>query len=175
MDKSILKKCLAGNADAFRELYDMYKSPWYMIALRYVRNASDAQDILQNSLIKIYQNLKNFDNKKGHFSSWSNTIVVNESIQFLRSVKKIRIHLELNDDILNIEEEMESVETVDAEVITKIIQNLPDGYRVVFNLYAIEGYSHAEIADILGVTENTSKSQYYKAKKFLKNKLEVII
>jgi len=164
-----------GVQTAQRKLYDMYKSKWFMICLRYVKKRDDALDVLQNALIKIYSKLDTFDIEKGAFGAWSSRIIVNESIMFQRKYWKGMESVELNDEIYAPTEEVVSENRLSAEALTNLIQQLPDGYRVVFNMYAIEGYTHKEIAEILGITEGTSKSQLFKAKRILKKQIEVII
>ena len=146
-----------------------------MVAARYTRNNQDALDVLQNALIKIYQNLSSFDSSLGNFTAWSTKIVINESIMFLRKRKQLvsleDIRVEDNTSVF----EFEHPAHLNSEAITKLVQLLPDGYRLVFNLHVVEGYTHAEIAQILRISVGTSKSQYYKARKILKQQIEVLI
>lgn len=174
-EELLIVQCKKGNQSAQRKLYDLYKSKWFMICLRYVKKREDALDVLQNALIKIYSKLDTFNNEKGVFGAWSSRIVVNESIMFQRKYWKGTESVELNDEIYMPSEEAVSENRLSSEALTKLIQQLPDGYRVVFNMYAIEGYTHKEIGKILGITEGTSKSQLFKAKKILKKQIEVII
>ncbi len=146
-----------------------------MIALRYAKSSYDAQDILQNGLVKIFQGMKSFDPNLGQFSSWSNKIIVNECLLFFRNQRQSFSFDEINEDNLSMELDERNEHRIDAQTLTKMIQKLPNGYRVVFNLFAIEGMTHAEIGQILNIKESTSKSQYFKAKKLLKSHLEVII
>jgi RNA polymerase sigma-70 factor (ECF subfamily) len=174
-EELLIVQCKNGVQVAQRKLYDLYKSKWFMICLRYVKKREDALDVLQNALIKIYSKLNTYDAEKGAFGAWSSRIVVNESIMFQRKYWKGTELVELNDEIYISSTESVSENILSAETLTKLIQQLPDGYRVVFNLYAIEGYTHKEIAEILGVSVGTSKSQLFKAKRILKKQIEVII
>ena len=174
-EEVLIVQSLKGVQSAQRKLYDMYKTKWFMICLRYVKKREDALDVLQNALIKIYSKLDTFDLEKGAFGAWSSRIVVNESIMFQRKYWRHGESVELNDEVYVPIEETEPVENLRAQELTKLIQQLPDGYRVVFNMYAIEGYTHKEIAEILGISEGTSKSQLFKAKRILKKQIEVII
>jgi RNA polymerase sigma-70 factor (ECF subfamily) len=142
-----------------------------MICLRYLRENQDAQDVLQNALIKIYSNLKTFDINRGSFKSWSSKIVVNECIMFLRKRSRSFFYNELQEELEIHDNSYTPIEKISAEEITQLILQLPVGYRLVFNLFAIEGYSHKEIAETLSISIGTSKSQLFKAKKMLKEKV----
>jgi len=134
----------------------------------------DAEDALQNALISIITKMNQFDDSIGSFDAWSNKIVVNECIMILRKNKKI-FTTELNDQLEKQENDDCIIHDLTQKEITKLVQNLPDGYRLVFNLFAIEGYSHQEIASLLSITEGTSKSQLFKARKMLKTSLDKIL
>jgi RNA polymerase sigma factor (sigma-70 family) len=157
----LIRKCLRKNPEAQRYLYEKYKVMWFMICLRYSRNKTEAEDMLQEGLISIFNNLKQYDVKKAAFSTWSSKVMVNAALQNLRKWKKLDL-----DDVYDL---------LGAKELTQIVQTLPDGYRVVFNLYVVEGYKHREIAEMLDISDNTSKSQLRKAKSMLRNKLEHII
>jgi len=171
----LIRKVSKNNRKAQAQLYDEFGSLWYSICLRYHSNEEDAQDALQNALIKIYSNIRQYEAAKGSFKSWSAKIVVNENLMLLRKQKAKFTHSpeELNYEIIDTEHS--AMDILSAKELTKMIQALPDGYRSVFNLYVIEGYSHEEISEQLGISIGTSKSQLHKAKKYLKQKLEVLI
>lgn len=175
IDRSIIKRCYKNDTQAQRQLYEYHKNDWYAICLRYLNGRETANDILQNSLIKIYSKIKTYDEAKGKFSSWSNKIVVNECLSYLRSSIHKRKHLEVDPDNPIIYNGISPLDNLTAEELTKIIQNLPDGYRAVFNMFAIEGFTHKEIAEKLSISEGTSKSQYFKARKILQKKVEYLI
>ncbi|PLW93566.1 MAG: RNA polymerase [Marinilabiliales bacterium] len=174
-ETKIIKKCLKGNSQAQRALYNMHKVKWFMICLRYAHNKSEAEDMLQDGLISVFNNLKQFDPGKAEFSVWSNKVIVNAALQYLRKWKKLNFNQPIDDyeEKLSIGETV--IETLGAKELTALVQNLPDGYRTVFNLYVMEGYKHREIAEILNISENTSKSQLLKAKKMLRNQLEEVL
>ncbi len=156
-------------------LYQRYQTTWYMICLRYQKNKEDALDVLQNALINIFSKIELFDAKKGRFKTWSSKVVVNENLMFLRrTVSNFNVqHLE---DYIYLPNQMETaLDILSAEELTKMIQNLPAGYRTVFNLYVIEGYNHQEIAELLNISVGASKSQLFKARKLLQKKLEVLL
>ncbi len=174
-DNLLIKNCIKGKAKAQRELYEKYRSMWFMICLRYVQDREDALDILQNALVKIYTKMDQFDVNRGKFSTWSSRIVVNESIMFSRKkVKDLGLD-QLHEDALLYAKEEEKIELLSAQELTRLVQELPEGYRLIFNLNVIEGYTHKEIAELLGITEGTSKSQLFKAKKLLKKKIQILV
>lgn len=174
-DRTIIARCCKNDTKAQRQLYQFHKNGWYAICLRYLNGRETANDVLQNGLIKIYSNIKTFDERKGSFAAWSNKIVVNECLSYLRSSIHKKKNLEVDPESTIIYKGLTPIDNLTAEELTKLVQNLPDGYRAVFNLHAIEGYTHKEIAQKLSITEGTSKSQYFKARKILQKKVEYLI
>lgn len=170
----LIKKCLRSDPKAQRALYEKHRQSWFMTCLRYGKSKMEAEDIFQNGLISIYKDMHQFDEKKAKFSTWSNRVMANAALQFLRKWNRI--------DKLAVDEEYglsqpvkeDIYDILSAKELTKMVQNLPDGYRVVFNMYVIEGYKHREIAEILKVSVNTSKSQLFKAKQMLKKEVELM-
>lgn len=163
---------MRGDQAAQRQLYEQYRTRWYMISLRYGKSNVQADDIFQEGIIQIYKDLNQFDPKRGAFSTWSSRVLVNAALRYLRKYNWT--------NTLNNEGEMNLVESSDetvyqklaAKELTALIQKLPVGYRLVFNMYVLEGFKHHEIADKLGITTGTSKSQLAKARKQLKTMLE---
>ena len=135
------------------------------VCLRYTRHRMEAEDILQDAFIKVFDNISKFE-FKGSFEGWIRRIVINTALKNYskKSFKQEQIGLE-NQPELPLEPEIYS--NLEEEELLRLINQLPDGYRVVFNLYAVEGYSHKEIADLLGIQESTSRSQLVKARKML--------
>jgi len=167
--RDIVVDCQAGNRQAQFKLYQLYSKAMYNICLRMVKDDLDAEDILQNSFVNIFTKINSFEFQSS-IGAWIKRIVINNCINFL---KKKRLNFEeLNDNykIPVVTQEEPSVK-LDVDVIHDAIYQLPDGYRVVFTLYMMEGYDHGEIAGILGVSEATSKSQYSRAKRKLKQLL----
>ena len=155
-------------------LYHRYKNLWFAICLRYNHNQFDAEDCLQNALVKIFSKLGQFDSRKGRFKDWANRIVVNENLLFLRQRTKDRKMTEgITPETVSQPESSEN--TLSPERMTRLIQKLPEGYRNVFNLYVMEGYNHKEIGQILDISVGTSKSQLHKARKMLQQELEVLL
>lgn len=168
----LLQKCMKGDLSAQYQIYDTYKSMWFTIALRYLKSRDDASDALQNALIKIYGKLDLFKPETGQFKSWSSKIVVNECIMYQRKYWKKAAFQEITDDMNWTTDEETPISRMTTQEMVSQVQNLPDGYRLVFNLYSIEGYSHKEIGKMLDISEGTSKSQLFKARKILKGKIE---
>ena len=164
--RDIVERCKGNSRSAQFELYRLYSQSMYNICLRMVKNEMDAEDLLQNSFVDIFAKLHTFKYQSS-IGAWIKRIVVNNCINFL---KRKRIRFEEMDDRHQMihEEEDDSSLQYSVKAIMGALEHLPDGYRVVFSLYAIEGYDHKEIAEILGVSETTSKSQYSRAKKKLK-------
>ena len=173
--RQLILKAKKKDAKAQMELYTHFKAYWYAICLRYNGNRFDADDCLQNSLINIFSKLDQFDVKRGDFKSWSAQVVVNDNLMFLRKKKNNFEAFDLEMDVEDVEPISEESSIISSENLTKLIQALPDGYRTVFNLYVLEGYTHNEIASILNISVGTSKSQLSKARKLLQHQLEVVI
>ena len=174
-ETDIIAKCLKKDRTAQRQLYDLYKHQWYTVCLRYADQRESANDILQNALIKIFDKIHQFKPELGKFSSWSYKIILNECYSFHRKRVNQRSEIEIKEGADIEASDTTPIEKLSAEELTKIIQMLPDGYRAVFNMYAVEGYTHKEIASKLGIAVGTSKSQYFKAKKILREKVEYLI
>ena len=164
-----------GDYGAQRYLYDQYRTKWFMICLRYLPNRADAEDALQNGLVQIFSKLEKFNPELGEFGGWTSRIMTNECILILRKNKKNLITQELSNDLPVYYPEENGLEKISREDILRIIQKLPAGYRMIFNMYVFDGYSHKEIAEHLKISEGTSKSQLFKARKMLQEALEVII
>lgn len=171
-EKQLIELCKKGVAAAQSKLYAQYKNQWFTICLRYVNKREDAMDVLQNALIKIYTKLSQFNPELGSFKSWSSRVVVNESIMFQRKYWNNNEVSGLNLEIINKEEKSKAISNLTLEELTQTIQKLPHGYRMVFNLFEIDGYSHKEIATKLSISEGTSKSQLFKAKSILRKQLQ---
>jgi RNA polymerase sigma-70 factor (ECF subfamily) len=169
-DEQLVKECVSGSAIAQKKFYDLFARKMMGVCLRYTKDYEEAQDVLQDGFIKIFNKLPDFE-KKGSLEGWVRRIMVNTALDAYRKAKK---HLN-NVDVDSVDYMLDSkdfiVESLNAEDLLNIIRTIPEGYRVVFNLFAIEGYSHKEIAERLGVTESTSKSQYSRAKKMLRKLL----
>ena len=169
--KEIIEDCKRGDRKAQFELYQLYARAMYSVCLRMVKNETDAEDILQNAFVDIFTKLDSFRYQSA-VGAWIKRIVVNNCINFL---KKRRVYFdELDERHGNIlfEETTKDSPKLDVGSIKRAVTQLPDGYRVVLSLYMFEGYDHGEIAEILNISEATSKSQYSRAKKKLRGFLD---
>lgn len=140
--------------------------------MRYLANYHDTEDVLSVSYTRIFKNISHFENRgEGSFQKWINTIVINEAIRFLKSKKALLF--QEDEDLLTLNVSFpDSSDLLDAEEVSQVLESMPKGYRTVFNLFAIEGYSHKEIAEMLQINENTSKSQLSKARNYIILKLK---
>ncbi len=171
--RDIVEKCVNGNRQAQFELYKLYSKAMYNICLRMVKNELDAEDILQNSFVDVFTKLNTFQFQSS-IGAWIKRIVLNNCINFL---KRNRVHFEeLDERFTDLHEsngnDDQEQTRLTVERINRALFALPDGYRVVFSLYMLEGYDHKEIAEILNITEATSKSPYSRAKSKLREILE---
>ena len=146
-----------------------------MICLRYAPNKMEAEDMLQEGLISVFKELKQYDPGKASFSAWSNKVMVNASLQHLRKWKKLTFHDSVEDHAHDLPSPENIFDKLGVKELTTMVQNLPDGYRIVFNMYVMEGYKHREIAEMLSISESTSKTQLLKAKNMLRNQLEKVL
>jgi RNA polymerase sigma-70 factor (ECF subfamily) len=173
-----LEGCRAGKRKSYNLLYQKYSEVMLGICFRYSKNRQEAEDILQEGFIKIFKNISKFRGE-GSFEGWMKRIMVNSAIDHYQKSLKHLYHEEVDnvaDDNSIVSDQYDDHENnqFSAEQLMQMVQELPDGYRIVFNMFAIEGYSHKDIASHLGISENTSKTQLLKARKTLKAKLETI-
>ncbi len=160
--------CQRAESKAQKCLYERFAAPMYGVCLRYLKNQMDAEEALLNGFMKIYQHIGQYE-AKGSFEGWVRRIMVNEALGFLR--KKEPLHLAIEDSHIQVAGTTGADHELAEEELLELLLTLPAGYRTVFNLYAIEGYGHKEIADMLGITEGTSKSQLSKARAMLQRRL----
>lgn len=171
IEEELIKRCLNKDRKAQKMLFDKYSSMMMGVCLRYANNRSNAEDILQEGFTKVFLHLKTYSGK-GSFSGWVKKIMVNTAISFYHKHIKNSWHDEL-DTARGVDAGKDDVADFDYSYgeLLKVISELPPGFRVVFNLYAIEGFKHREIAEILGIDTGTSKSQYSRARKIIQDKL----
>jgi len=165
----LLRKCLAGKPSAQRRFYERYAPRLYGVCLRYARTETEAQDYLQEAFIRIFRDLNQFRGE-GSLEGWLRRITVRTALGALRK-ERLEFPAEMEAFFNHPASEPTALEALQARDIAAIIRQLPSGYRAVFNLYAIEGYRHAEIAGMLGISEGASRSQYARARKALQNLL----
>lgn len=170
IDTNIIENCLTGDRNSQRELYTFYAPKMYNICLRYAGNQSDAEDILQDSFVKLFNNLHKFRGE-GSFDGWMRRIFVNTAIESIRRHKLGREAICENIENSVMDTNYGTMDKILHKDILRTADLLSDGYKTVFNMYAVEGYSHKEIADTLGISESTSKSQFCRAKAILRSVL----
>jgi RNA polymerase sigma factor (sigma-70 family) len=169
-EAELIEGCMRGERASQKILYQQFAPKMMGVCRRYFNDVSEAEDVLQDGFIKVFENIKNYRNE-GSFEGWIRRIMVNTSLNAYRSnLKNQNLY-----DIEDIQEELSHDANItghfSVSILLKMIDNMPKGYKMVFNLYEMEGFSHKEIAGLLKVSENTSKSQLVKAKKYLRNKI----
>ncbi|MCW3112475.1 MAG: sigma-70 family polymerase sigma factor [Segetibacter sp.] len=162
IDSTLIKNCIAGNRKSQKKLYELLAPKMYPVCLKFFSRGADAEDVLQEGFIKLFNHLHSYRGE-GSFEGWVRRIFVNTAIQYYRSLKPAAIDSDDIEDVL-VCSDGSALDNLYAKDLICITRDLSEGYRNVFNLYAVEGYSHKEIAEILGITESTSKSQYLRAK-----------
>lgn len=165
--EEIVKQSLEGNVKAQRQLFDDYSSILLGVCRRYAKNQYQADDIFQEAFINIFNNLHQWSSEKGAFQPWIYRITVNTAIAIIKKENK-HLASDVEDELSISSHDVNLDEQLSFKDLQKIIDELPDGQKLIFNLYAIEGYTHREIAEQLGINEGTSKSQLAKARNNLK-------
>lgn len=173
-EQKILEDLKKGKSYASGKVYDGYERYWFRVCLRYARNRSEAQDLMQVGVSKVFHSINTFNAQKASFKTWSTTIIIRESIHFLKKHLWQQTFTDI-DLVENKTIQPTIFEQLRTNEIIQVIQKLPSGYRMIFNLFEIEGYSHKEISELLDITVGTSKSQLYKAKKMLQTQIETLL
>ena len=167
--ENIIKGCIAGKNASREMLYKLYSAKLWPICLRYANNYDEAKDLLQECFIKIFDKISQFEGR-GHFEGWMRKIIINTALAEYRKKKYLTVNT--NHPVAQQEEAQENVEyDLSAEELLELIKSLPPQYKLVFNLFAIEGYSHKEIAEMLHISEGTSKSNLSRARDVLQKKV----
>jgi RNA polymerase sigma factor (sigma-70 family) len=168
-EQELIDGCRRKNRQAQQALYELYSGKMYALCCRYVKDKMEAEDVLVVSFTKIFERIHQYKGD-GSFEGWLRRVMVNESLTHLRKSKSMYVETDI--DAADREPNYEQLDSaLEAEDLMKLIEGLPTGYRVVFNLYAIDGYSHQEIGEQLGISENTSKSQLSRARVLLQKRL----
>ena len=172
-EKELIQRCLKDDAEAQRQLYERYAPKLWPVCLRYAKSRMSAEDIMQEGFIRIYRYLGHYKGE-GSFEGWLRRTMVNTAINYYK--KNLKQSNERNIDFVYglKNDDVDAVSKMTADEILSVIRNLPDGYRTIFNLFVVEGYPHKEIAKILGISENTSKSQLSRARVILQEKIKKI-
>ncbi|QDO95631.1 RNA polymerase sigma factor [Formosa sediminum] len=167
----LIKKASQNNREAQQALYDWHAPKMLSVCRYYIKDIHHAEEAMLNGFLKVFTQLKSFENK-GSFEGWVRRIMVRESISFLRQKKQF-VFAEVSEDIIEITP-LSSEENLEVDDIQNLIDQLPEGYKMVFIMSAIEGYKHHEIAQILKISEGTSKSQLFKARQMLQQQLNTL-
>jgi RNA polymerase sigma-70 factor (ECF subfamily) len=170
-DSALVKKCLNGDQRAQRMLFEKFAPKMLGVCMRYSKNSEQAEDVLQDGFVKVFTKL-NYYKGDGSLEGWIRRIIVNTALDQIRKNTKFQDNVALDDVDYRLELKGNVLEDLAAEDLLELINEMPEGYKIVFNMFAIEGYSHKEIAKELKISENTSKSQYSRARSYLKKKLE---
>ena len=168
-ERELIRDCKKGKSYAQKAVYDKYASMMMAVCIRYIKDQMEAEHVMVGGMVKVFKKIDQFQ-EEGSFEGWIRRIMVNESLMYLRKHKPMskdmdidELHEEPNADVLS--------EALNADDLMQLVEALPVGYRTVFNLYAIEGYKHDEIAEMLGISTGTSKSQLNRARKLLQKQL----
>jgi RNA polymerase sigma-70 factor (ECF subfamily) len=161
--------CIKGDKAAQYQFYQRFSPVLFAICKRYADDEDSAKDMFQEAMIKIFQKLTDF-RFEGSLEGWLKRVCVNQCLDSLKK-SKAKFNESLNDAHSNLPSDSDIFSEINVKNLMQLLGKLPVGYRTVFNLFAIEGYSHAEIASMLNITENTSKSQMFKARKWLQNQI----
>ena len=170
--EEILKACIKGEKRGQEKLYQLFSSRMYVLCLRYMGNEDDASDVMQDGFIKVFKKISQYSGK-GSLEGWIRRIMVNTALEKFRSKPNV-VYLDDSYNTLEGSGNDDAIQQLNTEDILKLIQELSPAYRMVFNLFAIEGYSHMEIAGRLGISEGTSKSNLSRARIILQGKIKEI-
>lgn len=174
-EQELIDKCKDGDSRSQKTLYDIYAPKMLSVCQRYVNDPDIARDVLQDGFIKVFTKIGDFSGK-GAFAGWLRRIFVTTALEYLRKNNSIKFNVLIDEYENNIEDEsISALSRLSANELLACIADLPSGYRTVFNMYAIEGYSHAEIAVMLNIKEKTSQSQLLRARRILQRKVQSII
>jgi RNA polymerase sigma factor (sigma-70 family) len=169
-EKELIKGCAKGERTAQKVFYDRYCRRLMAVCMRYARSVPEAEDMLQEGFVKIFNNLKSF-RFESKLETWMTRIIINTALNHQRQKLYLLPMVDADEAGLKEDENISLSDFHLSELMT-MVQSLPDGCRIIFNLFAVEGYGHKEIGEMLGISEGTSKSQYNRAKSLLRAKLE---
>lgn len=168
-EKELIKKAVKGNRSAQHVIYETHAPKMLSVCRYYIKDIQKAESVMLNGFFKVFTNLESFKSE-GSFEGWIRRIMVRESISFLRTEKKIEFSVE--DEKIPQQQTNDFESNMGVAELQRLIDELPEGYKVVFVMYAIEGYKHSEISELLKISEGTSKSQLYKGRQMLQNKIK---
>ncbi len=172
-DQELANGCIEGHRESQQILWKLYARKMMSICLRYCDSREEAEDVMQDGFIKVFEKIGQWQGS-GPLGGWIRTIMVNTALTYLRSRNKWRNSVDLDAAEELDAEEVDAVSKMNEISLLNLIEKMPTGYRTVFNLFAIEGYGHQEIAEAMGISESTSKTQFLKAKNWLKKNLIIL-
>jgi RNA polymerase sigma-70 factor (ECF subfamily) len=172
-ERQLVKDCLKEKPAAQRELYERFAKNMLGVCYRYTKSLRDAEDVLQEGFVKVYLGLKQYK-FEGELGAWIRRIMVNTALNFLKRNKKYRDEMYFTEQPLHPVADDNPAVNLQAKELADLIRQLPHGYQTIFNLHAVEGYTHVEIGEMLGITDGTSRSQYARARALLVCWLEEI-
>ncbi|MBC8033546.1 MAG: RNA polymerase sigma factor [Chitinophagaceae bacterium] len=164
--KSLIKDCLRGKRASQKALYEQYSSAMLAVCYRYTKSMVDAEDVLQEGFVKVFNNLNQYKGE-GELGAWIRRIMVNTAINYLKKNRNYQTDLSFDDMPLHPVSYNDPAVTLDTKQLADLIRQLPPGFQAIFNLHAVEGYTHVEIGEMLGINEGTSRSQYSRARALL--------
>jgi RNA polymerase sigma-70 factor (ECF subfamily) len=173
-EQQLIEGCRKGNRLAQKELYDTYSRKMMGVCLRYVSDRETVRDILQDGFVKVFTSMDSYAGI-GSFEGWMRKIFINCALEFLRKTDILRDAIELDYTNETSGSNYSVIAEISANELMKVVQGLPAGFRTIFNLFAIEGFSHKEISEMLNITESTSRSQYTRAKQLLQRKMKDLL
>jgi RNA polymerase sigma-70 factor (ECF subfamily) len=172
-EQQLIEGCRKGNRLAQKELYETYSRKMMGVCLRYINDRETARDLLQDGFVKVFSNIESYTGN-GSFEGWVRKIFVNCALEYLRKSDVLREAIDLSNTTELVNPDSSVVSIMSANELLTLIGELPAGFRTVFNLFAIEGFSHKEIGELLNITESTSRSQYTRAKQLLQRKIHTL-
>ena len=167
-DQQLVRNCLKGQAAAQQQLYNLYAPLMLGVCYRYTKSLHDAEDVLQDGFVRVFRFLDQYKGD-GDLGAWIRRIMVNTALNYLKQHKRYQNEMVFDKTELLVVDDSDPEMQLRAKDLAALIRQLPAGYQTIFNLYAIEGYSHPEIGQLLGISENTSRSQYMRARHLLIN------
>jgi RNA polymerase sigma-70 factor (ECF subfamily) len=168
-EQDMILGCIKGNLSSQKQLYEQFAGKMLAVCMRYAKDRAEAEDMLQEAFLKVYQNISKFKNE-GSFEGWVRRIMVFSAINYYKQRSR-KFKEDLDQPHLDFGYKEEIIDRISAKEILELVQQMPEGYQLIFNLFAIEGFSHKEIAAELGIAIGTSKSQYARAKVYMQNLL----
>jgi len=172
-ERQLIESCRRGDRVGQKDLYDRFARKMMGVCYRYVNDKETAADLLQDGFVKVFQSLGSYSGV-GSFEGWVRKIFVNTALEYLRKSDVLRDATDLDNTAEPVQPDDSAISSMTAGELMKLVQELPPGFRTVFNLFAIEGYSHKEISDMLNITESTSRSQFTRARQILQKKVNAL-